>query len=92
MAVEKIVRMLHRQPPEGNFREQLFWLVDVIYACKTSGEPKLTQEARLVEEALGQLGEYIETGEQDALEQARDRMQKFASLVVSTVSSEKKGK
>ena len=32
VAVEKISRMLHRRPPQGRFREQLFWLVDIIYA------------------------------------------------------------
>lgn len=70
MVVEKIAQMLRRRPPQGRFREQLFWLVDIIYACKASDDASLQQEAAIVESALGRLGEYLETGEKRALDAA----------------------
>ena len=78
MAHERIARMLERRPPQGRFRDQLFWLVDVVYACKASGDGELLRHARLVEEALGSLGQYLETGDTVALDQATSRVEQFA--------------
>ncbi|MEM6532933.1 MAG: hypothetical protein AAF654_09925 [Myxococcota bacterium] len=85
-SVEKISRMLRRRPPPGRFREQLFWLVDIVYACKASDDESLAAEATLVEEALGQLGEYIETGDEMALEEASKRVEQFGRKVRAAVS------
>jgi hypothetical protein len=86
MALDKIARMLQRRPPAGRFREQLFWLVDVIYACKASGEQALVAQAQLVEEALGRLGEFLETGDNSLLDEAMTRIEAFARIVKSAVS------
>ncbi len=85
MSVEKIALMLRRRPLEGRFREQLFWLVDLVYACKSSGNETLATEARLVEDALGSLGEYLETGNREALGQASARVEQFARVVKKVV-------
>ncbi|MEO1172307.1 MAG: hypothetical protein AAFX94_09680 [Myxococcota bacterium] len=85
-SVEKISRMLRRRPPPGRFREQLFWLVDIVYACKASEDKTLVAEATLVEEALGQLGEYIETGDESSLEEASKRVEQFGRMVRAAVS------
>ncbi len=77
--------MLHRRPPQGRFREQLFWLVDLVYACKASGDAGLVEQARLVEDALGSLGEYLETGNTEALTQASARVEQFARAVKAVV-------
>ena len=90
MTVDKISRMLRRRPPQGKFREQLFWLVDLIYACKSSGDNALSAEAQLVEDALGQLGEFMETGDQEALRQATARVEQFALQVKAAVAAEEK--
>ena len=92
MNVEKIARMLHRRPPQGRFREQLFWLVDIVYACKSSGDKLLAQEARLVEDALGRLGEYLETGDAAALDDATTQVEQFARVVTAAVSSRRDDK
>ncbi len=85
-AAEKIARMLSRRPPQGKFREQLFWLVDLVYACKNSGDAELLRQARLVESALGSLGEFLETGDRDALDEATAQVEQFARAVKSVVS------
>lgn len=87
MAVDKIARMLNRRPPPGRFREQLFWLVDIVYACKSSGDDVLVAQAQLVEEALGRLGEFIETGEKTALDDASARVEEFARVVTNAVET-----
>ncbi len=87
MSVERIARMLQRRPGEGKLREQLFWLVDLVYACKSSGDERLASEARLVEDALGAMGEYLETGNADALSSARTRVEQFALAVTSVVAA-----
>ena len=92
MNVAQIARMLHRRPPPGRFREQLFWLVDLVYACKAAGDPLLSGEAGLVEQALGQLGEYLETGDVTALEDASCRVEQFARVVTSAVAAHGKAK
>ncbi|MCK5688512.1 hypothetical protein KAI87_04535 [Myxococcota bacterium] len=78
--------MLSRRPPAGRFREQLFWLVDIIYACKSSDHIILAGEAGLVEDALGSLGEFLETGDMAALELATSRVEKFAAVVNAVVA------
>jgi len=90
MHMEKIARMLNRRPPQGRFREQLFWLVDIVYACKASGDALLADEARLVEDALGRLGEYLETGDATALADATARVEQFARVVMAAVSAGQK--
>ena len=88
--MEKISRMLHRRPPQGRFREQLFWLVDIIYACKASGESTLVIEAKIMEDALGRLGEFLETGDMGALDDATEHVEKFARIVRAAVSAQEK--
>ena len=56
MGVEKIRLALQRRPAENQFREQLFWLVDLIYACTASGDPALIGHARLPRIIAWQLG------------------------------------
>jgi hypothetical protein len=85
MSVEKISRMLDRRPPSGRLREQLFWLVDLVFACKASGDQRLASEARLVEDALGAMGEYLETGNSDALRDSSARVEQFARAVMQAV-------
>ncbi|HSI04192.1 MAG TPA: hypothetical protein VLC93_06945 [Myxococcota bacterium] len=79
--------MLERRPPESRFREQLFWLVDLVYACKSSGDPELVKHARLVEEALGNLGEFMQTGASELLSQASARVEDFARVVKAAVEA-----
>jgi hypothetical protein len=88
MAYERIARMLLRRPPQGKFREQLFWLVDVIYACKSSGDEELASAALVVEDALGRLGEYLETGDLHALEDATARVESFARTVKAVMNAQ----
>ena len=86
MAIDKVAKMLHRRPPQGRLREQLFWLVDVIYACKSSGDTPLADQAQLCESALGRLGEYLETGEEGALHDAMASIEEFAGVVTKAVA------
>lgn len=81
MSREKISRALLRRPDPQDFRQYLFWLVDVIYACKASKEPALMQQARLLEDALGYLGSFLETGEQSKLTQLHTNLEQFARFV-----------
>jgi hypothetical protein len=81
MSFDKIARALERRPPPDRMREQLFWLVDLIYACKASTEPLLVQHATLVEEALGSVGTYLETGDTDYLKHATTRLEEFGRVV-----------
>ena len=92
MSLDKIARMLHRRPPHGRFREQLFWLVDIIYACKSSGEPTLVAEAKVVEAALGRLGEFLETGDTTALDDAALQIEQFARVVRVAISGKSSAK
>ena len=77
--------MLQRRPPLGRFRDQLFWLVDLIFTCKSSGNRALAAEAQLVEDALGELGQFLETGNPDSLNNAMRRVEQFARQVRMTV-------
>jgi hypothetical protein len=79
--------MLERRPPESRFRDQLFWLVDLVYACKSSGDTELVKHARLVEDALGDLGEFMQTGASEALAQASARVEDFARAVKAAVNA-----
>ena len=90
MALGKIARMLERRPPDSRFREQLFWLVDLVYACKASGDARLSEHARLVEDALGRLGEFLQTGEMSALNEASARVEEFAHVVKAAVAAQSK--
>ena len=85
MSVDRIVQVLRRRPAPGHFRDQLFWLVDLIYACKASGDNALAAEAQVVEDALGALGEFLETGNKDALTRATAQVEHFARLVRQAV-------
>lgn len=79
--------MLLRRPPEGRLREQLFWLVDIVFACKSSDDKDLVEQASLVEQALADLGDYLETGDSEALDLAAARVEEFARLIRNKVSA-----
>jgi hypothetical protein len=81
MSREKIARALSRRPEGGDFRQQVFWLVDVIYACKASQDAQLAQKAHLLEDALGSLGAFLETGEADALAQTQAHLDAFSHFL-----------
>ncbi len=85
-SMENISKMLHKRPPQGRFRDQLFWLVDLIYACKASNNLVLKEEAKLMEKALAHLSDYLETGNQAALDEATQRVEQFARIVKSAVT------
>jgi len=87
VSVQKIARMLLRRPPDGRLREQLFWLVDIVFDCKSSDDAALSSQAQIVEEALGSLGDYLETGNTDALEVATARVEEFARLIRSKIAA-----
>ncbi len=89
ISVDTIAQILGRRPAVGLFREQLFWLVDLIYACKSSGDNALAAEAQVVEDALGSLGEYLETGDTVSLSRATARVEHFARLVKAAVAAGK---
>jgi len=65
-AFERIARML--AAARQTTSKQLFGLVDVIYACKSIRRSCLLGQAKLVEQALGNLGSYLETGDTNALD------------------------
>jgi hypothetical protein len=88
-SMEKIARMLQKRPPKGQFREQLFWLVDLVYTCKASNNLVLKEEAKLMEGALKRLGDYLETGDQEGLLDASHQVEQFARVVSSAVKGEK---
>ena len=92
MPLERIARMLHRRPPQGRFREQLFWLVDLVFACKASGDPALAVQASLVEQALASLSAFIETGDASALGNATRQVEQFARSVMAAVAATPGGK
>jgi len=86
--LESIREVLNRRPAPDNHREQLFWLVDLVYSCKSSENPDLVRQAGLVEEALGALGRYIESGDKQALIDARDCVASFAKRINEVVGEE----
>ena len=85
-SLEKIKELLERKPPRENRREQLFWLVDVVYACKQSGSQALAQDAAEVEQALGSLQRLI--GEEDtaALRNAASVVESFIHKLRTTLT------
>jgi len=85
---DKIRAMLLKRPAKGQFREQLFWLVDIIHACKASNDPTLMAEGAIMEAALKELGSYLETGDQAALERATRAVEHFARVVKASVARE----
>ena len=84
--LESIVEVLKRRPQADNHREQLFWLVDVVYACKQSGSQALAQDAAEVEQALGSLQRLI--GEEDtaALRNAASVVESFIHKLRTTLT------
>ena len=87
--MEKIKNLLDARPPKGRFRDQLFWLVDIIYACKESNNRVLIEEAKLMEKALGDLGKFLETGKTDELNKALVNVERFARIVKAAVAGTK---
>jgi len=85
-STENISKLLHKRPPQGQFRDQLFWLVDLIYACKASNNLVLKEEAKLMEKALAHLSDFLETGNQSGLDEATKRVEQFARIVKSAVT------
>ena len=86
---ENISKILQQRPPQGQFRDQVFWLVDLIHACKASGNTLLIEEAKLMEEALKHISEYLETGDMQKLDDATKRVSQFARIVKAAVSGKK---
>lgn len=82
---ERISHIMQHRPPKGKFREQLFWLVDVIYSCKATGIPNLIEQANLMEDVWISLGEYLENGNQQALDSATVKVEQFARIVKANV-------
>ncbi|MFX0058141.1 MAG: hypothetical protein ACFE8J_07560, partial [Candidatus Heimdallarchaeota archaeon] len=85
-AIEKLSDLLKQRPPKGQFRDQLFWLVDIIHICKSSGNLVLIQEAKLMENVLNNLSEFLKTGETEALNNAAKHVEQFARIVKATVA------
>lgn len=81
MSREKIARALTRRPGSDDFRKQVFWLVDIIYACKASQDQALANQSKLLEDALGCLGHFLETGDKAMLEQTHAHLEAFAQFV-----------
>ena len=81
---EKLARALTRRPDPADFRQYLFWLVDVIYACKASKDPVLLRQARLLEDALGYFGAFLESGAPDHFSRLQQNLDAFARFVSDT--------
>lgn len=81
MSREKIARALTRRPGGEDFRKQVFWLVDVIYACKASQDEALVDQSKLLEDALGCLGRFLETGDEALLSQTHAHLDAFGQFV-----------
>jgi hypothetical protein len=86
-AFKKLALVLQKRPEEGQLREQLFWLFDVIYACKATNDPLLMEESIIMEKALDDLGEYLKTGNQEALERATRAVERFFSIVQASMAA-----
>lgn len=81
MSREKLARAMSRRPEEDDFRKQVFWLVDVIYACKASQDQAVVDQSRLLEDALGCLGRFLETGDRALLDETHAHLSAFAQFV-----------
>ena len=66
--------MLDKRPAKEDLHAQLFWLVDVIFACS---EASMLGEATHLRRALGYLGNYLEEHSQDALGKALGELEAF---------------
>lgn len=85
-SIDKVIQMLRRQPSDpADFRARLFWLVDVVYACRASEDPFLQEHAELVEEALGALGGYLESGDETQLGLATRRVATFSQQMADAL-------
>lgn len=80
-SLREIRRILDARPLTPEPRKQLFWLVKLIYACKGSGISAVVAEARLMEDALGNLGEYLETADQNTLRRAEELIHQFSQFL-----------
>lgn len=74
----KVRRLLERRPLRDDFQGQLFWLVDIIFAC---GEAGLLSEASHLRKALGHLGRYLEEHTQQELDLALTELGRFEELL-----------
>jgi hypothetical protein len=81
MSREKMARAMARKPPDGDFKKLVFWLVDVIYACKASQDEAVVGQSHLLEDALGALGHFLETGDQGELAATQRLLGEFAHFV-----------
>jgi hypothetical protein len=87
--MEKISELLELRPPKDRFRDQLFWLVDIINACKNTNNRTLIEEAKLMEKALGDLGTFLETGNSQELNKAILHVEQFSRIVKAAVAGNK---
>jgi len=87
--MEKISELLESRPPKDRFRDQLFWLVDIINACKNTNNRTLIEEAKLMEKALGDLGTFLETGNSQELNKAILHVEQFSRIVKAAVAGNK---
>ena len=78
---QQLSNLLKQRPPQAQFRDQLFWLVDIINVCKASGNLILIQEAKLMENALNNLSEFLKIGDTQALNDATKHVEQFARIV-----------
>lgn len=88
-SMEKISEILKSRPRKGQFRDQVFWLVDIINACKASNNRVLTEESKIMEKALGDLGKFLETGEVKEIENATRKVEQFARIIKAVVAGKK---
>lgn len=84
---EKISRALLRRPDPKDLRQYLFWLVDVIYACKATKDPVLLEQARLLEDALGHFGAFLESGQPDELANLEHNLEQFARFLTGSAEA-----
>jgi hypothetical protein len=81
----KIRRLLDKRPAKQDLQAQLFWLVDVIFAC---GEASMLHEAAHLRRALGHLGKYLEEHQDDELARAMSELDEFERLLAERRKSE----
>lgn len=70
--------MLDKRPAREDLQAQLFWLVDVIFACSEAG---MLGEATHLRRALGFLGSYLEEHAEEALGKAISELEAFEKLL-----------
>jgi hypothetical protein len=96
VAFNEIWKILERRPAAATdgdqtdrFREQLFWLVELMQACKRSRDPTLMGEAKVVEKALEDMGRFLETGDTKNLNAAAKQIERFARVVKAAAAQNK---